>query len=58
MSDCQILQLNFTAYKYTITEDNKKIQTKRQKPGETIKGTYRRVKQEWVNKWPNPMLAR
>jgi hypothetical protein len=36
----------------------KKLQTQRQnKPGETIKETFRCVKPEQINKWPNSMLA-
>ena len=31
---------------------------RQKKPGETIKKTSRSVRREWVNKWPNSMLAR
>jgi len=42
-----------------ITGDNKKLQTKgKKKQGETIKETSRSMRPEWVNKWPNYMLAR
>jgi hypothetical protein len=30
----------------------------KKKQGETIKETSRSMRQEWVNKWPNYMLAR
>jgi hypothetical protein len=42
-----------------ITEDNKKLQTKRQKElGATIEETSGSVGLEQVNKWPDFMLLR
>jgi hypothetical protein len=42
-----------------MTEDNKKLQTKRQKkPGETTKEPSGSVRPEWINKWPSNMIDR